>query len=134
MGLHISQTRGDPTEQDIPNLANDLISIPTREDRALRHFRISITAMEGWYTLAKDLAPIDQAITKERFPRLEVFDLALMLLTDEDNDLQTTEEYAQERKRNSLRCREIFRQVGILDGVEFKCEVFMVLNVELFRR
>jgi len=62
MGLHIDEPEGDPTERDIPNLATDLIAIPTREDRALRHLEISITVLEGWHILANNLAQLDHML------------------------------------------------------------------------
>jgi len=65
---------------------------------------------------------------------LKAFNLTLALLTDYDADMQTTEEYTQERDDNEQKCREIFIQVGNLDGVEFNCEVFMVLDIEYFRQ
>ena len=133
MGLHIDEPKGDPTERDILNLATDLIAIPTREDGALRHLEISITVLEGWNILANNLAQLDQAITKERFPRLEVFYLELTILTEYDNELQTMEECYQEKEDNERKCRAIFRQVGNMYGVEFKCDVFMGPNIEIFR-
>jgi len=43
------------------------------------------------------------------------------------------EEHDQEKEDNERKCRAIFRQVGNMYGVEFKCDVFMGPNIEIFR-